>query len=314
MLAYIGRRLLAVVPLLFIVAVIAFGLVYLTPGDAAVAVAGESATPERIAEVRDQLGLDDPFHEQFGRWVADAARLDFGTSLFNDIPVMEQISARLWPSLALVLFGLVIALVVGIPAGVVAGLRRGSLTDRVLTTLTTAGIAMPAFWLATILLIVFAVDRQLLPATGYVEFGEDPVEWFRHLLLPGIAIGAASAADVARQTRSGVIDVASLDFVRTSRAMGLGRRSIVFRHILKNAGVPIVTVVGLQVGRILGAGVVVEQMFAIPGLGQLTVQAVQSRDIPLIQAVVVVIGVIVLVANLLVDASYAYFNPKLRET
>lgn len=314
MLAYIGRRLLAVVPLLFIVAVIAFGLVYLTPGDAAVAVAGESATPERIAAIREQLGLDDPFHEQFGRWVAEAVRGDFGTSLFNDIPVMEQITARLWPSLALVLFGLVIALVVGIPAGVVAGLRRGSLTDRMLTTLTTAGIAMPAFWLATILLIIFAVDRQLLPATGYVELGEDPVEWFRHLLLPGIAIGAASAAEVARQTRSGVIDVASLDFVRTSRAMGLRRRSIVFRHILKNAGVPIVTVVGLQVGRILGAGVVVEQMFAIPGVGQLTVQAVQSRDIPLIQAIVVVIGVIVLVSNLLVDASYAYFNPKLRET
>jgi peptide/nickel transport system permease protein len=313
-LAYIGRRLLAVVPLVFIVAVIAFGLVYLTPGDAAVAVAGESATPERVAEIRDQLGVDDPFHEQFGRWMADAVRGDFGTSLFNDIPVMEQITARLWPSLALVLFGLVIALVVGIPAGVIAGLRRGSLTDRVVTTLTTGGIAMPAFWLATILLIIFAVDRQLLPATGYVEFSEDPVEWFRHLLLPGIAIAAASAAEVARQTRSGVIDVASLDFVRTSRAMGLRRQSIVFRHILKNAGVPIITVVGLQVGRILGAGVVVEQMFAIPGLGQLTVQAVQSRDIPLIQAVVVVIGVIVLVSNLLVDASYAYFNPKLRET
>lgn len=299
---------------MFIVAVIAFGLVYLTPGDAAVAVAGESATPERIADVRDQLGLDDPFYEQFGRWVGDAVRGDFGTSLFSDIPVMEQISARLWPSLALVLFGLVVALLVGIPAGVIAGLRRGSLTDRVVTTLTTAGIAMPAFWLATILLIIFAVDRQLLPATGYVEFGEDPVEWFRHLLLPGIAIGAASAAEVARQTRSGVIDVASLDFVRTSRAMGLRRQSIVFRHILKNAGVPIVTIVGLQVGRILGAGVVVEQMFAIPGLGQLTVQAVQSRDIPQIQAIVVVVGVIVLVSNLLVDASYAYFNPKLRET
>lgn len=299
---------------MFVVAVIAFGLVYLTPGDAAVAVAGESATPERIADVRDQLGLDDPFYEQFGRWVGDAVRGDFGTSLFSDIPVMEQISARLWPSLALVLFGLVVALLVGIPAGVIAGLRRGSLTDRVVTTLTTAGIAMPAFWLATILLIIFAVDRQLLPATGYVEFGEDPVEWFRHLLLPGIAIGAASAAEVARQTRSGVIDVASLDFVRTSRAMGLRRQSIVFRHILKNAGVPIVTIVGLQVGRILGAGVVVEQMFAIPGLGQLTVQAVQSRDIPQIQAIVVVVGVIVLVSNLLVDASYAYFNPKLRET
>lgn len=312
MLLYVTRRVFAVVPLLVIVAAVAFGLVFLTPGDAAVAVAGESATPERIEEIRQELGLDEALHVQFGRWASGAVRGDFGNSLYSDIPVMEQIAARVGPSFALVVFGLAFALVLGIPAGLVAGLRRGSVVDRAVTTLTTAGIAMPAFWLATILLIVFSVDRNVLPATGYVPFFEDPAESLRHLLLPALAIGAASAAEIARQTRSGVIDVADQDFIRTSRAMGLSHWSVVFKHILKNAGIPIVTVVGLQVGRILGAGVVVEQMFAIPGLGQLTVQAVQSRDMPQVQALVVVIAGIVLVANLVVDASYAFFNPKLR--
>lgn len=310
---YLVRRLVAMVPLLLIVAVVAFGLIYLVPGDPAVVVAGESATPQRIEEVRADLGLDGTFIEQFGSWFSDVLHGDLGTSLFNDVPVADQIRARLPATLSLIGFGLVLALVVGIPAGVIAGLRQGTWVDRSMTTLATVGLAVPAFWLAAMLLLFFAVDRQLLPATGYVPLTDDPYQWFRHMLLPGLAIGAASAAEVARQTRSGVVAVAGEDYIRTSRSMGLSRRSIAGKHILKNAGVPIVTVVGLQVGRIIGASLVVEQMFAIPGLGQLTVSAVLNRDIPTIQGVVLVIAFIVLLANLLVDVSYIYFNPKLRD-
>ncbi|MGK2886993.1 MAG: ABC transporter permease [Rhodococcus sp. (in: high G+C Gram-positive bacteria)] len=314
MFRYLIRRLLAVIPLLLIVAVMAFGLIYLVPGDPAVAGAGENATPERVEEVRAELGLDGSFIEQFGSWAADLLQGDLGTSLFSDIPVWDQIEARLPATMSLVVFGLVLAVLVGIPLGLIAGLRQGSWVDRVLTVLATAGIAIPAFWLATLLILFFAVDRHLLPATGYIPFGESPWEWFRHMLLPGLAIGAASAAEVARQTRSGVVSIVGQDYIRTSRAMGLSRRSIAGKHVLKNAGVPIVTVVGLQVGRIIGAGLVVEQMFAIPGLGQLTVAAVQSRDIPTIQGVVLVIASIVLFTNLLVDVSYAFFSPKLRSS
>ncbi|MBV1893793.1 MAG: ABC transporter permease, partial [Ilumatobacteraceae bacterium] len=207
MLHYLIRRLLGVIPLLLIVAVMAFGLIYLVPGDPAVAVAGESATPERVEQVRAELGLDGNFIEQFRSWASDLLHGDLGTSLFNDIPVWDQIEARLPATMSLVGFGLVLALLVGIPIGVIAGLRQGTWVDRLLTVFATAGIAMPAFWLATLLILFFAVDRHLLPATGYVPFSESPWEWFRHMLLPGLAIGAASAAEVARQTRSGVVSV-----------------------------------------------------------------------------------------------------------
>jgi len=298
--------------LLGFVALGAFGLTYLTPGDAAVTVAGEGATPERIEEVRATLGLDRPLVEQFGSWASSALRGELGESLVNRIDVTSLIGARFGATMSLVISGLFVAVVVGVPAGLLAGSRPGTLVDRAVTALTSLGIALPAFWLASLLLIVFSIDRGWFPAIGYTALNDDPADWLRHMVLPGLAIGAASAAEVARQTRASVADVVGQDYIRTSRSLGLRPRSIFGKHVLKNAAIPIATVCGLQVGRILAAGVVVEQMFAIPGLGQLAIGAVRTRDLPTIQGIVVVTALFVLMTNLLVDLSYAWLNPRLR--
>lgn len=312
MLRYAAYRFLALVPLILIVALAAFSLSFLTPGDAAATVAGEGATVEQVAEVRHELGLDRPVVNQFGDWVSNLVRGDLGRSVVNDVDVSTLVGARLGATLSLVLAGMFVAMVIGIPAGLLAGMRPRSLVDRVLTTLTTLGIAVPAFWLGTILIVTFALKRQLLPAGGYVPFLDDPVGWLRCMVLPAIAIGAASAAELARQTRSAVTEVAGLDHVRTSRSMGVRDRRVLGIHVLRNSAIEIVTVLGLQVSRLIAAAVIVEQMFAIPGLGQLTVVAVRTRDLPTVQGVVIVTAFIVLFANVLVDLSYALINPRLR--
>ncbi|MQA96937.1 MAG: ABC transporter permease subunit [Streptosporangiales bacterium] len=313
MAGYAVRRLLTAVPLLALIGFGAFMLTFMIPGDVAATIAGESATPQRIEEVRRQLGLDDSALTQFGRWAGGVLQGDLGTSMIHRIAVTQMIGERLGVTVSLVAFGLLIAVLVGVPAGLVAGLRPGRWTDRLVTVLTTLGLAVPAFWLATILIIVFAINLGMLPATGFVPITENPLRWLESMILPGLAIGAASAADVARQSRSAVAETVGRDHVRTSRAMGLRPRSVVGRHVLKNSGIPIVTVASLQVERLLGAAVVVELMFAMPGLGQLTVSAVRARDIPTIQGVVLTIAVVVILVNLLVDLSYAWFNPRLRK-
>ncbi|WP_019631444.1 ABC transporter permease [Actinomadura atramentaria] len=312
--AHLLRRLAAAVPLLAVIAVGTFSLTFLIPGDTAATVAGEGATPQRIEEVRHRLGLDASPPVQFARWAGDALHGDFGTSTAHGVAVTHLIGERLGTTLSLVGFGLVVAVAVGVPAGLAAGLRAGRPLDRIVTAITTLGIAVPAFWLAALLIAAFAVRTRLFPATGYVPLTDDPAGWLRSMVLPGLAIGAASAADVARQTRAAVADTAGLDHVRTSRALGLTRRSIAFRHVLRNSGIPIVTVAGVQVERLLGAAVVVELMFAMPGLGQLSLDAVRAHDIPTIQGIVLVTAVLIIVANLLVDLTYGWFDPRLRRS
>lgn len=312
MIGLVVRRLLSVVPLLFLVTFLAYGMILLIPGDPAISIAGENATPEQVEATRERLGLNDPFLVQYGRWIGDALQGDLGTSLFSSRTVAGAIFERLGITLALTGAALTLAVVIAIPAGILAALRRGTWIDRATTLSTTIGVAMPNFWLGLLLVLAFAISNPWFPATGYVGFGEDPVEWARHLLLPAIALGAAACAEVTRQLRSAVIDVVEQDYVRTARAKGLQKRRVVGKHVLKNAAVPVVTVLGLQVTRLLGGAVIIEQVFALPGLGQLAVTAVFNRDVPMILGVVLVASLIAIVVNLLVDLSYGWFNPKVR--
>jgi peptide/nickel transport system permease protein len=308
----LARRLLAVIPLLFIVTIIVFGLILLVPGDPAVTLAGENATEERIDEIRSELGLDDSVLEQYGRWLGDAVQGDLGTSLYSSSSVVELISPRFSTTVVLAAGALVVALLVGIPAGMVAAARQGSWIDRLVTLGATAGVALPSYFLAMLLVLFFAIRNPWLPATGYVPFGDDPWLWFKGLILPSIALGSSGAAVVARQLRSALIDVFHQDYVRTARAKGLRPTKVVMKHSLKNAAIPLVTVLGLQVSFLLGGTVVIEQIFGIPGLGQLAVTAVTEGDLPVIQGIVIVATLVVVAANLVVDVLYGYLNPKVR--
>ena len=311
---FLLRRILGLLPILFFAAMITFLLVYLTPGDPAIAMAGEFATPERIAEIREEMGFNDPFLVQFWSWASGAFTGDLGTSLFNTTPVSELVLNRMPVTLSLTLLAVLLSVVIGVPLGLVAGMRKNSLADRVLTILASLGIATPHFWIGTMLVLFFALRMGLLPATGYVPFTRDPWDWLLHMLLPAVALAAGTIAEIARQTRSGTIQVLERDHIRTARAMGVRTRKVVGKHVVKNAAIPVVTVLGVQVAHLLGGAVVVEQVFALPGLGQLLITSVLQRDIPVIQGVVLMTAVIVVLVSLLVDLSYGYLNPKVRQT
>jgi peptide/nickel transport system permease protein len=311
---FLLRRILGLFPILFFAAMITFLLVYLTPGDPAIAMAGEFATPERIAEIRERMGFDDPFLVQFWSWVSGVLSGDLGTSLFNTTPVSDLVLNRLPVTISLTLLAVLLSVVIGVPLGLLAGVRQNSPLDRVLTILASLGIATPHFWIGTMLVLFLALQMGLLPATGFVPIRENPWEWFLHMLLPAIALGAGTIAEIARQTRSGTIQVLERDHIRTARAMGLRPRAVVGKHVVKNAAIPVVTVLGVQVAHLLGGAVVVEQVFALPGLGQLLITSVLQRDIPVIQGVVLLTAVIVVLVSLLVDLSYTYLNPKVRQT
>lgn len=303
------RRLLSVVPLLFIVSVLVFGLILLLPGDPARTIAGEEATPAQVAQVREQLGLDEPLVAQYGRWVAGVLHGDLGTSLFVNYDVDEAISSRASVTASLVGLALIVSLGLGVPLGALAGSRPGSRFDRIVTMGASAGVAIPNFWLGLVLVLFFAMGLEWFPATGYVGPTTNMGEWCRCIALPVVTLAVAGVAEVLRQTRASMTDQLRQDYVRTLRAKGL-RPSQVRRHALKNAMVPVVTVAGLLVSRLFGLSVIVEQVFGLPGVGSLAVEAVFKRDIPMIQGIVLCATVVVLVTNLLVDLSYRYFNPK----
>lgn len=313
MLAFALRRVISIIPILFIVSFVVFALIHVSPGDPALAIAGEQATPERVEEIRVQLGLDKPLVSQYADWVADAMTGDLGTSLFSTLPVVTAITSRLPVTLSLTFTAIGFAILLGVPLGLVAGLRQNSRVDRALTALATVGIAMPHFWLGTILVLFFALKLGWFPVTGYVGLTDDPFAWARHMILPAIALGAATVAEIARQMRSATVTERDQDYVRTAESKGLPPVLVNGKHLLKNAAVPVVTVVDLQVSRLLGGAIIVEQVFAMPGLGQLAIQAVLRRDMPMIQGIVLFTTFVVVVVNLLVDLSYSYFNPRVRE-
>ncbi|MFV9453477.1 ABC transporter permease [Rhodococcus sp. NM-2] len=316
MLKLVVSRVLAAIPLLLLVAFLSFALLELANRgtDPAARIAGEGASADQIEQVRQNLNLDAPMVVRYVEWVAHALTGDLGTSLYSGQPVTDALMERIWITGSLALWAIVLTVVIGIPLGVWAAVRQGSVVDRAVTTLAALLMSVPPFVLGLVLVITFAITRAWLPATGYVTIAEGGiVEWSRHLILPALALAAVSAAELARQTRGSIVDAMNKDYVRTARAKGLAERGVLWKHTMKNASVSIVTVLGMQMGRILGGAVTVEFVFAISGLGMLGYTAVVQRDLPMVQGVVIISALVVLVCNLLVDMSYGYLNPKIRK-
>lgn len=312
MIRYITGRILMMLPILFLVSLVTYGLLLMVPGDPAASLAGEGASIETIEAIRERIGLDQPFVVQYWNWVRHAVVLDFGESLFGRGNVSESIWGRLPVTLSLGAFGMAIALLIAVPAGVTAALNRGRTVDRMVTVAATVGVALPSFWLGLIVIQQFAVERQWFPALNYAPISSGVWEWARHLLLPGFVLGTAIAAETTRQLRSSMIEVLQQDYIRTAEAKGLGPGQVVLKHAMTNASIPVLTVLGFQVAYLLGGSIIVEEIFALPGLGQLTIRAVIERDIPVIQGVVVFSAVVVMIVNLGVDIAYRLLNPKVK--
>ena len=310
---YLARRIVGTIPILILVGLITFLLIHLTPGDPAAVVAGENASLEAIEAARHRLGLDQPFLVQFWHWLVGVSTGDLGTSFTSGRPVTSLIFNRLPITLSLTAGATLVGLGIAVPLGVFAAMNRGSWLDRVTIFTTSLGIAAPEFFIGLLLVLVVALHFGWLPATGYIPFSEDPVEWVARLTLPSITLGVGVAAELARQVRGSMIDVLSRDYIQTARAKGLSTLSIIVKHGLKNAAIPVVTVLGLQIRRLLGGAVIVEQIFAMNGVGSLAVRAVFLRDLPVLLGVALITAIVVLFVNLLVDMSYGYFDPKVRQ-
>ena len=312
MLQLVIRRLLTTVPLLVVVSLGVFVLLQFTPGDPAFSVAGESATPELIARIREELGLNEPLVARYLHWLGGAFRGDLGTSLFSSQSVASAVIDRLPATLSLTFVSLLVAIVVGVAAGDIAAVRPGGLLDRGVTTLASFGLAVPNFWFGILLVTVFTRWLHWLPPTGYVALTDDPVGWVKSMILPAVTLGSAAAAAIARQTRSALVEVLQRDYITAARARGMSFRRVVLKHGQKNAAIPLLTVIGLQAVALLGGSVVVEQVFAVPGVGSLAITAVSRRDISMMQGIVVLSAVVVVVVNLVIDLLYGYVNPKAR--
>jgi peptide/nickel transport system permease protein len=312
MLKLTASRLLAAVPTLVGVVLVAMLLLELMPGDPARIMAGDNATPEAIEVIRADLDLDRPLWERFGSYLGNVVQGDLGRTPGSGTPIWDRIAEALPVTLSLALVAMVLAILLGVPAGAAAALRRGRLVDRAVTTAASVVQAVPPFVIGLALVIALAVDRAWFPAGGYEPLAAGVGEWLRYLWLPAFALALSSAAELARQTRGALVDTMEEDFIRASRAKGLGERWVIGKHAAKNAATPVVTVAGLQVARILGGAIVVEQIFGMHGFGTLAVNAVLTRDMVLIQGVVLVSAVGVLIANLLVDLTYGYLDPKVR--
>lgn len=309
---FLLTRLITTLPVLLIVTFVVFGLVLLIPGDPAVTIAGPDATTEQVAAVRERLGLNDPVLVQYWNWLVSAVQGDLGTSLFTSRPVARSIADSLPVTLALTAAAVLVSLVIAIPLAIVAALRQGSWIDRLASLGSSVGIALPSFWLGMMLVLLFSINLGLLPATGYVPLADDPGQWALHLILPAITLGVAAAAESARQLRGSIIEVMKQDYVRTARAKGLQGWVIIGKHVMKNASVPLVTVLGVQITFMLGGALLVEQVFGIPGMGMVAINAVTQRDIPVIQGIVLIAVLVAMIVNLLVDVTYGFLNPKVR--
>ena len=310
--SYILRRVLVTIPVMAIVALFVFSLLYIAPGDPAAVIAGDQASPADVERIRQSLGLDRPFLIQFGSWIWRILHLDLGTSIFTNLPVSSMIAQRIEPTLSLMMLTLVLTILVAVPLGVVAAWKAGSLIDRVIMAFAVSAFSLPVFVVGYILAYVFALELEWFPVQGYTPFAEGFWPWLQNLILPTIALGSVYIALIARITRASMLEVLQQDYIRTGRAKGLGQPSILFVHALKNAAVPIVTVIGLGVALLIGGAVVTESVFAIPGLGRLTVDAILRRDYPVIQGIVLMFSFLYTLVNLMVDLTYTVLDPRIR--
>ncbi len=309
---YFLRRVLATIPVMAIVALFVFSLLYIAPGDPAAVIAGDQASPEQIAHIRASLGLDRPFIVRFGDWLWHVVHGDLGTSIFTNLPVSNMIAQRIEPTLSLMIVTLILSLVIAIPMGVIAAWTQGKWQDRLIMVFAVLGFSTPVFVIGYVLAFVFALQLRWLPVQGFVPIEQGFWPFLRTLVLPAFTLGGIYIALIARITRASMLDVLSQDYVRTARAKGLGERPVLFVHALKNAAVPIVTVVGLGVALLIGGAVVTESVFAIPGLGRLTVDAILRRDYPVIQGVVLLFSFVYVLVNLVIDLLYTVFDPRIR--
>ena len=295
-----------------VVAFVVFLLLYLTPGDPAAILAGDAATSDDIRRIREKLGLDEPFLVRFGGWVARLLHGDLGISIFTNLPVTHLIAQRIEPTLSLTLCTLVVSIMIAVPLGIIAAARAGTWIDRMVMAFSVLGFSVPVFVLAYILILTFSIGLDWLPVQGYRPIGDGLWEWARHLILPSTALGTVYIALIARITRASMLDVLAQDYVRTAQAKGLAPGEVLLGHALKNAAVPIVTVIGIGIALLIGGAIVTETVFAIPGIGRLTVDSILRRDYPIIQGVVLIFSGAYVLINLVVDLSYMFLDPRIR--
>ena len=311
---YLLRRLLAVVPVMLVVATVSFVLIRLAPGDPASVLAGPDAGPEDLARLRVSLGMDQPLPVQLVKWFGRLAQGDLGQSIFLRRPVTQAIVERLEPTLLLTLWGTLLSVLIGVPAGIVSAHRHGSAVDQSFMALALLGLSIPNFLLGLLMILVFGVWLGWLPVSGYVPLDEGVGANFRSLLMPAVSLGLVQSALVARITRSSMLDVLREQYILAARARGLGERVLVYKHALKNAIIPTLTVIGITVALLIGGAVVIETVFNIPGVGRLIISAVLRRDYPVVQGVVLLIAVTYTLVNLLVDLAYLVIDPRIRYT
>lgn len=312
MMGYILRRVLAVIPVMAIVAIFVFLLLRLTPGDPAAILAGDAATPAQLEEIRERLGLADPLHVQFVRWIGQLLRGDLGTSLISNVGVTEMIGQRLGPTINLALMTIVISVLLAVPMGVLAAWRHRSWIDTAVMGFSVLGFSIPVFVIGYIFIQIFAIELRLVPVQGYTPPEQDVGAFFQRAILPALTLSTIYIALIARMTRASMLEVLGEDYIRTARAKGVRENVVLFRHALRNAAVPIMTIIGTGFALLISGVVVTESVFNIPGIGRLTVDAILARDYPVIQAMILLTAGIYVLVNLLIDISYTLIDPRIR--
>ena len=305
MLQYILRRILLLIPILLGVSVIVFGIMYLTPGDPAILMLGENAPEAELEAIRERFGFNEPPHVQYGLWVSRVVQGDLGRSIRSGRPVTSEVAARLPATAELAILATLLAIAVGVPLGVVSALRPNTPVDHVATVMAFGGLAMPVFWQGLMMILIFSVWVNWLPPSGRLD------HW-TYYVMPTITLGTSAIAAITRMTRSTMLETLSQDYVRTARSKGVSPRSITYKHALRNALIPVVTVIGLQFGALLSGAVITETIFSWPGIGRLAVDAIRSKDFPVVQGVVMVFAVLYAVVNLFTDVLYVYLDPRLK--
>lgn len=310
--AYIIRRVLSTIPVLLVVAVVVFFLIHLTPGDPAAVILGPDATVDEINQLREEMGLNDPIFVQFVNWFGKIIRGDLGWSVYMKMPVLDAFIDKLGPTLSLAIFAQILAIVIAIPAGIIAANFRGTKKDQAIMTFTLFGISIPNFLLALLLVLLFAVQLKWFPVAGYYPLSSGLLKHLEYLVLPALALGTIQAALIARVTRASMLDVLNANYIKTARAKGLRRTVVIWKHALKNAFIPILTVIGQSFGQLIAGAVVTETVFNIPGIGQLIINAIMRRDFEVIQGTVLLIALSYVLINLIVDLMYGLFDPRVR--
>lgn len=312
MFAFIVRRIITTIPVMGFVALFVFSLLYIAPGDPAAVIAGDQASPADVEKIRLSLGLDRPYLVRFGEWFFRVLQGDLGTSIFTSLPVTQLIAQRIEPTVSLMVLTLILAVAIAVPLGVLAAWKAGTWIDRGVVAFAVFGFSVPVFVVGYLLAYVFALRLDWVPVQGYTPISQGLWPWFKNLILPAITLGFVYIALIARITRASMLDVLQQDYIRTARSKGVAQNSILFVHALKNAAVPIITIIGIGVALLIGGAVVTESVFAIPGLGRLTLDAILRRDYPVIQGVVLIFSFVYVLVNLIIDLIYTLVDPRIR--